>query len=126
MTTSTPPKYVYKILRQTEWATINTDGEFIGSADDLRDGFIHLSLGSQVQGTLDKHYTRAKTNGAPIIIAEIDEALLGAELKYEISRGGASFPHLYGALKKMHIHRHWVLPMDSAGRYASETFLSGT
>lgn len=124
MTDSRSPKFVYKILRQTEWAQMNEANPFNGSADDLRDGFIHLSLGSQVQGTLDKHYTRSATGGQAIIIAEIDEALLGTELKYEISRGGAAFPHLYGPLKKSHINQHWVLPMDSSGRYASETFLS--
>jgi len=124
MTNSDLTPYVYKIFRQKEWAELKTAGTFTGSKHDQRDGFIHLSLAAQVQGTLDKHYTIESTGGEPLILAQIDEANLGQSLKYEISRGGDKFPHLYDILRTEQINTHWVLPADSAGRYASETFLT--
>ena len=111
--------YIYKILRQKEWEELQRLGEFRGSADDHRDGFIHLSTKAQIQGTLDKHYQ----DGGDIILAEVRAGDLGG-LKYEISRGGAEFPHLYGMLSAKHITRHWVLSPDSKGRYAVRDVLA--
>jgi uncharacterized protein (DUF952 family) len=110
---------IYKILRESEWAELQRLGEFRGSADDRCDGFIHLSTKAQIQGTLDKHYQDA----GDIILAEIKAGGLGC-LKYEISRGGAEFPHLYGTLSGKHITRHWVLSPDSKGRYAVSEYLA--
>ena len=106
-------EHIYKILRQKEWEELKAKGGFRGSADDRRDGFIHLSTKTQIQGTLDKHYQ----DGDDIILAEVMARDL-AGLKYEISRGGAEFPHLYGPLSAKHITRHWVLSPDVKGRYA--------
>lgn len=88
------PAVVYKILRASEWAAFRSTGQFAGSADDLRDGFIHLSTEAQLQGTLSKHFA-----GEPgLVIVEFEVAALGAHLRWEASRGGALFPHLYGTL----------------------------
>ncbi len=106
-------EYIYKILRESEWEELQRLGEFGGSADDRRDGFIHLSTKAQLQGTLDKHYQ----DGGDIILAEVRAGGLGG-LKYEISRGGAEFPHLYGQLALGDVARHWVLSPDVKGRYA--------
>jgi len=104
---------VFKILTSSEWESFVAKGEFDGSPVDKSDGFIHLSTASQMQGTLDKYYT----TGEDIIIAEIDMARIKDSVKWEVSRGGAEFPHQYGVLKKDDILSHWVLSPDTAGRY---------
>lgn len=113
------PDQIYKIFRQAEWAALQAQGTFTGSPDDLRDGFIHLSTQTQLQGTLDKHYTQ----GDVLILAEIPAAELSDSLKYEVSRGGAEFPHLYGTLLKENVSRHWTLSPDPDGRYAMSEYL---
>lgn len=85
---------VVKILSAEQWRTFQREGRFLGSDADLRDGFIHLSLPEQVEGTLERHYT-GQTN---LWLVTFDADALGAELRWEPSRGGALFPHLYGAL----------------------------
>jgi uncharacterized protein (DUF952 family) len=86
---------VYKVVRTAEWATALEAGVFKGSADDERDGFIHLSRASQLRTTLEKHF--AGEDGLLLVSLHVDG--LGPELKWEVSRGGESFPHLYGPLK---------------------------
>lgn len=88
------PQVAYKILTAEEMATLERDGRFEGSADDRRDGFIHMSTEDQLAGTLDKHF--AGVDG--LQIAAIDLGSFGGSLKWEESRGGALFPHLYGPL----------------------------
>ncbi|MCC6480244.1 MAG: DUF952 domain-containing protein, partial [Sphingomonadaceae bacterium] len=67
---------------------------FLGAPVDLADGYIHLSAADQLQGTLDKHF--AGQSG--LVIAEVDLTALGETVKWEVSRGNALFPHIYGAL----------------------------
>jgi uncharacterized protein (DUF952 family) len=77
-----------------EWREAERGGVYDGSADDKRDGFIHFSTAEQTLGTYEKYF-----NGKPdLMLAAIDAAALGAALKWEPSRGGALFPHLYGSL----------------------------
>lgn len=85
---------VYKVLRAEEFAEASRRALFEGSADDLRDGFIHLSTGEQLEGTLRKHF--AGEDG--IVLLALDAAQLGQQLTWEPSRGGALFPHLYAPL----------------------------
>ncbi len=85
---------IYKIFRLAEWEAALTDGVFLGSADDLRDGFIHFSTREQVPATIAKYFPDETT----LMIAAVNEADCGDLLKWEISRGGASFPHLYAEL----------------------------
>ena len=84
----------FKILTADQWASFARDGVFAGAPVDLADGYIHLSAADQVEGTLDKHF--AGQDG--LVIAEVDLGLLGDAVKWEVSRGGALFPHLYGVL----------------------------
>ena len=93
--TGTPhPATAYKILTADQWAQFQTDGLFHGAPVDLADGYIHLSAADQLQGTLDKHF--AGQSG--LVIAEVDLFALGATVKWEVSRGNALFPHIYGPL----------------------------
>jgi uncharacterized protein (DUF952 family) len=85
---------VYKVLTEAAFSEAMNDGHFSGSADDRRDGFIHLSAADQLEGTLAKHF--AKQDG--LMLLALDPARLGQQLKWEASRGGALFPHLYAAL----------------------------
>ncbi len=89
-----PPTTAFKILTAWQWAQFQADGVFHGAPVDLADGYIHLSTANQLQGTLDKHF--AGQDG--LVIAEVDLAALGDLVKWEVSRGGALFPHIYGAL----------------------------
>lgn len=85
---------VFKIVERAAWDAARRDGVFKGSADDLRDGFIHLSSAEQVDATLAKHFK----NQDDLLLVAFDAAALGAPLKWESSRGGALFPHLYAPL----------------------------
>ena len=105
---------IYKIRRQSEWKELKKDEIFTGSVHDARDGFIHMSTGAQLQGTLDKHYTQ----GDDVILAAVRLADIAESVKWEVSRGGAEFPHIYGELPLGAIAQHWVLSPDPKGRYA--------
>ncbi len=84
-------KTAYKVLTSDQWAAFQEAGEFAGAPVDLADGYIHLSAADQLQGTLDKHF--AGQEG--LVIAEVDLAALAENIRWEVSRGGALFPHLY-------------------------------
>lgn len=88
------PATAYKILTADQWAQLQSDGVFQGAPVDLADGYIHLSASDQLEGTLSKHFVGQRG----LVIAEIDLALLDETVKWEVSRGGALFPHYYGAL----------------------------
>ena len=85
---------IYKILNADEWREAQHAGIYRGSADDQRDGFIHFSTAEQTIGTYEKYFSD-KPN---LMLAAIEAEALGAALKWEPSRGGALFPHLYGDL----------------------------
>lgn len=85
---------IYKISPASLWREAERQGVFRGSADDLRDGFIHFSTAAQVAGTAAKHF--AGQTG--LFLIAVDADALGEALKWERSRGGELFPHLYGEL----------------------------
>lgn len=87
-------KTIYKIFRVHEWASAEREGLFLGSPDDRRDGFIHFSTAEQLRGTLAKYFASERE----IVLATIDARALGNDLKWEVSRGGMRFPHLYASL----------------------------
>jgi uncharacterized protein (DUF952 family) len=91
---SDTPQIVYKICRRDEWSAAERERVFRGSPDDLRDGFIHFSTAEQSPGTFEKYF--AGQTG--LVLVAIDARKLGQALKWEASRGGALFPHLYGEL----------------------------
>lgn len=88
------PATAYKILTADQWAQFQAAGMFHGAPVDLADGYIHLSAADQLQGTLDKHFA----DQAGLVIAEVDLTILGDMVKWEVSRGDALFPHIYGTL----------------------------
>ena len=86
---------IYKIVPQIEWDAAEKTGVFTGSPVDVKDGFIHFSTADQVAETANKHF-KGLSN---LLLITVDEDLLDSDaLKYEISRGGDLFPHLYEAL----------------------------
>lgn len=84
----------FKILTADQWAVLERDGQFAGAPVDLADGYIHMSTADQLGETLAKHF--AGQTG--LVIAEIDLGGFGDALRWEPSRGGALFPHLYAPL----------------------------
>lgn len=102
MDDSQHPRTAFKILTAAQWAQFEADGLFKGAPVDLADGYIHLSTADQVQGTLDRHF--AGQDG--LVIAEVDLAPLQSLIKWEVSRGGALFPHIYGDLPMTAIIGH--------------------
>ena len=100
---------IYKVLREAEYDTARADGSFPGSPDDARDGYVHLSSKAQLRGTLARHFAHERG----LVVLEVEAAKLGSELKWETSRGGALFPHLYGALPMSAVVR--TLALDRAG-----------
>jgi len=83
--------YAFKIFTADQWQQFEADGYFVGAPVDLADGYIHMSTADQLDGTLEKHF--AGQEG--LVIAEIDLSGFGDDLRWEVSRGGALFPHLY-------------------------------
>jgi uncharacterized protein (DUF952 family) len=88
----------YKILSADQFAALQA-GDFIGAPIDIADGYIHLSTALQVAGTVDKHFA-GRTD---LFIAAIDLKALGEKIRWEISRGEALFPHLYGRLEAANV-----------------------
>lgn len=86
--------FVYKIVDEAEWRAAQRSGFYQGSADDRRDGYIHLSFAEQVEGTAARHF---KNRNGLLLIAFIAEKL-GDALRLERSRGDELFPHLYAEL----------------------------
>ena len=88
------PDHAWKILTAEQKEQLLADGAFVGAPVDLADGYIHLSAQPQVAGTLDKHF--AGQSG--LWLARVDLTALGSAVRWEKSRGGALFPHIYAAL----------------------------
>ena len=88
------PATAFKILTAAQWAQFEADGVFQGAPVDLADGYIHLSTQDQVQGTLNNHFAGQED----LVLAEVDLTALKELIKWEPSRGGALFPHIYGVL----------------------------
>jgi uncharacterized protein (DUF952 family) len=85
---------IYKILSAAEWAEAERKGAFAGAGIDLSDGFIHFSTGAQAQETAAKHFA----GKSDLVLVAVDADTLGTALRWEVSRGGQLFPHLYGSL----------------------------
>lgn len=112
------PDRIYKIADPADWGAALLSGTYTGSEHDRRDGFIHFSTADQTPGTLFKHFAEATR----LVFVAIDAGALGAALKWEKSRGGEDFPHLYGdlplsAVIEAHLlsrgtDGEWTLPED--------------
>lgn len=88
------PTTIYKICSAEEWRDAERAGRYQGAPVDVRDGFIHFSTAAQVAETAARHFAGA----AGLMLVAVDAGALGAALKWEPSRGGDLFPHLYGPL----------------------------
>lgn len=104
---------IYHVCRREDWRQAERAGHYEGSADDRRDGFIHFSTGAQLAESVAKH--RAGQDG--LVLIAVEAAALGAALKWEPSRGGALFPHLYGALPVAAVQKVADLPLGADGRH---------
>ena len=114
-------KLVYKLFRPEEWQQLQNDMAFSGSPDDRRDGFIHFSTAEQLAETARRHFARDDL----IILAEVEADSLGSALRWEPSRGGALFPHLYDRLPAAAVRRHWRLTRTDAGHALPEDITHG-
>ena len=89
------PLTAYKVLTADQMAALERDGRLEGAPADLADGFIHLSTAAQLTGTVDKHFA----GQTDLHVAAVDLGSYAASLKWEESRGGQMFPHLYEPLR---------------------------
>ncbi|MEI9420524.1 DUF952 domain-containing protein [Mesorhizobium sp. Cs1299R1N1] len=96
---------IYKITPQALWREAEANGRFTGAPIDVADGFIHFSTAAQVAETAAKHFS----GQIDLLLVAIDGIGLGDALKYEVSRGGALFPHLYGVLDLKAVL--WIKPL---------------
>jgi uncharacterized protein (DUF952 family) len=96
---------IYKICQRKEWLAAEHHGEFRGSQADARDGFIHFSSAAQLVGTAAKHFAGA----SDLLLVAVDAGVFGQTLKWETSRGGELFPHLYAALPLKAVR--WTRPL---------------
>ena len=102
----------YKLVDRDEWVAARTAGTYGGSAVDRADGYIHMSTATQLAETARRHY--AGRGG--LLLVEVDTDALGEALRWEPSRGGALFPHVYGDLRA-----EWVLAARPASVDADGT-----
>jgi uncharacterized protein (DUF952 family) len=100
---------IYKICEQALWRAAEAEGRFHGAPVDARDGFIHFSTAAQLAETASKHF--AGQSG--LILVAVDAELIGKQLKWERSRGGDLFPHLYAALPLKAVR--WARPLPDEG-----------
>ncbi|MDT6940137.1 DUF952 domain-containing protein [Brucella pseudogrignonensis] len=102
---------IYKIAPRDLWAQAEEAGKFTGAPVDIADGYIHFSTHEQVRETAAKHFA----GQADLLLVSVDAAALGDALKYETSRGGALFPHLYAVLPLSAVTKVEPLPLGDNG-----------
>lgn len=101
----------YKVLTGEQMRTLEQDGTFAGAPVDLADGYVHLSTAAQLTETVDKHFAGQDD----LHVAAVDLEALGDKVKWEVSRGGQRFPHLYGALTLDVVVAYGALERDEQG-----------
>ena len=104
---------IYKIIDRDEWDAARACGRYTGSADDRRDGFIHFSTAGQMKVTVAKHFAGQQN----LVLLALDAGRLGEALKWEPSRGGDLFPHLYGPMPASAVVTSWPLPLGEDGTH---------
>jgi len=102
---------IYHMCRRAEWVAAEAAGSYRGSSQDTADGFIHFSTADQIRESARKH----RAGQTDIVLVTVDALRLGAALKWEPSRGGALFPHLYGPLPLDAVIRIDALPLGPDG-----------
>jgi uncharacterized protein (DUF952 family) len=104
---------IYKIVPETIWREAEAVGVFAGAGVDLADGFIHFSTRAQVEETAARHFAGA----TGLLLIAVEAERLGSALRFEPSRGGDLFPHLYGALPLDAVAHVDPLPLRADGRH---------
>ena len=107
---------LYKIFRAPEWEEMRATGESAGAPVDLADGYIHLSTAAQVSGTAAKHFA----GQAGLVLVAVRTEALGGDLRWEPSRGGDLFPHLYRPVRMADVRWAKELPLGSQGHLFPE------
>jgi uncharacterized protein (DUF952 family) len=107
---SEQPTTAYKILTSAQMQALEAD-VFAGAPIDLADGYIHLSTERQLTETVDKHFA----GQSDLWVAAVDLEALGGAVKWEESRGGALFPHIYGKLPLEVVFAYSPLERDDQG-----------
>ena len=102
---------IYKILPRAEWLDAEAAGVFQGSAVDHQDGYIHFSTAQQAPETARRYFKGL----ADLMVLEVEADDLGPALKWEPSRGGDLFPHLYGPLRAEHVIHAYEAPLGEDG-----------
>lgn len=104
---------VYKISSGDLWRHAEKSGAFDGAPVDRADGFIHFSTGAQVRETARRHFA----GEADLVLVAVEAETLGERLRWEPSRGGALFPHLYGPLPLAAVRWTTPLPLGPDGSH---------
>ena len=110
---------LYKIMSRQEWETAQANGLYEGSGVDRSDGFIHLSASHQARATARKHFSGI----VDLLLVSVAEEALGQSLKWEVSRGGDLFPHIYGTLPLSAVAEVIPLPFVNGVHQFPEGFL---
>lgn len=107
---------IYKVLRAAEWADLSASGESAGAPVDLADGFVHFSTAHQLADTLALHFARE----SGLVLLALESGTLGDALKWEPSRRGEDFPHLYAKLRLDDVLWHAPLLLHDGGHVLPE------
>ena len=111
---------IFKIVDQSVFDAIGREGIFAGAGIDVRDGYIHFSTAQQVAETARLHFA----GRIDLVLFAVDVEVVQDRLKWEASRGGQLFPHVYGVIRPSDISWHKVLPWNrTAHDFPPETFL---
>jgi len=102
---------VYKICPEALWRAAEAAGRFDGAPVDIADGYIHFSTAAQVRSTAMRHFS----GEAGLLLVTVDTAALGPALRFEPSRGGELFPHLYAPLPLSAVRKVEDLPLGPDG-----------
>lgn len=114
-------RFIYNLCRAGDWQAAQADGKYHGSADDRRDGFIHFSTAAQVRESAARH----RAGVADLLLLTVEAAALGAALRWEPSRGGELFPHLYAPLPVAAVARVDELTLGGDGRHVFPPLADG-
>ncbi|OZA07434.1 MAG: hypothetical protein B7Y02_13940 [Rhodobacterales bacterium 17-64-5] len=107
---------IYKVFRRPEWTAFRDAGQTLGAPIDLTDGYIHFSTAPQVAETVARHFA----GESDLVLLALDSTRLGPALKWEPSRGGALFPHLYRPLLAADVLWDKSLPLGATGHIFPE------
>ncbi|MGR3374314.1 DUF952 domain-containing protein [Pseudooceanicola nanhaiensis] len=107
---------IYKIFRAPEWALLQSDGETDGAPVDVADGYVHFSTAAQAAETAAKHFAGEDD----LWLLALDADTLAPDLKWEPSRGGALFPHLYRRLRRSDVLWARPLPLENGAHVFPE------